>query len=270
MIEEQKGIAEAESLLEDLGFDSLPIIPQEVVSAINCDDFTVVLEPQNFSSQKILGKALGNSQGALIYINSNIPDIGRLNFTVAHEIGHVCMHIMERQRMQFECGNEHFSSQYNDPIEQQANGFASGLLMPKRLFAKLTDNDMNWSNIKTISDHCQSSLQATFRRISKFSSTPSALVIHKNGNFKSFIASDNFNFFIEKSPLSTEQKVCLVDMEHEAFPADFDQVDAADWVNPASKGEKLNTIYNSSILLKEGFSYSLLTYDDDCLEDTEY
>ncbi len=37
MLEEQKGAAEAEALLEDLGFDALPIIPNQVAASINCD-----------------------------------------------------------------------------------------------------------------------------------------------------------------------------------------------------------------------------------------
>ena len=65
MIEEQKGAAEAENLLEDLGFDSLPIVPIDVVRSIDCDDFKVVLEYRNFRSDKVLGKAEGNRKGAL-------------------------------------------------------------------------------------------------------------------------------------------------------------------------------------------------------------
>ena len=39
MIEEQRGAADAEQLLEDLGFDKLPIVPSEVTESINCEDF---------------------------------------------------------------------------------------------------------------------------------------------------------------------------------------------------------------------------------------
>ena len=41
MIEEQKGASVAESLLEDLGFDTLPIKPSEVVKSISTDAFKV-------------------------------------------------------------------------------------------------------------------------------------------------------------------------------------------------------------------------------------
>ena len=70
MIQVQKGIAEAESLLEDLGYDKLPVRPFEVAQSIHSNDFKLSMELQPFDSDKILGRAEGNSKGALVYINS--------------------------------------------------------------------------------------------------------------------------------------------------------------------------------------------------------
>lgn len=265
MIEEQKGIAEAEQMLEELEFNLLPIIPSEVVSAISSDDFNVVLEVHEFSSEKILGKAQGNDSAALIYINKNIPDQRRFNFTAAHEIGHVCMHIMPQKKMLFECGRKELSNPFDDPIERQANGFASGLLMPKKLISSITNGEINWENIYAISSKCGSSLEATFRRMLLLNNEPFALVIHKNGAFWRFVLSQNFDFFINNSPLSTDQRDLLVNVTEHLYPAVFDEVDAIDWVNPYSHGVTIERLYVSSILLDKGFSYSLVTYDDDCL-----
>lgn len=270
MLEEQKGAAQAENILEDLGFDSLPIIPSEVASAIDDENFHVEMESVSFSSDKILGKAIGNNKGALVYVNSNIQDEGRFNFTAAHEVGHVCMHIMPQQKMSFECGPKEINNPYNDPIEKEANGFASGLLLPKNLIQKITDRDIDWNNIWTIANTCKTSLEATYRRMSFLNNDPSALVIHRNGQFKRFVASDNFDFFIENSPLSSDQKNLCVDISTKEYPADFENVDASDWVNAYSKGSTLETIYASSILLNDGFTYTILTYDDDCFVDEDY
>ncbi|MEM8497834.1 MAG: ImmA/IrrE family metallo-endopeptidase [Pseudomonadota bacterium] len=271
MIEEQKGATEAENLLEDLGFDSLPIRPKAIVSAINCDDFSVVMEEQHFDSDKILGKAVGNDKGALIYLNANIPDPGRSKFTAAHEIGHVSMHIIPQLKMKFECGSRELSNPFNDPIERQANGFASGLLMPRSLLKKQSDFEINWTNIHSISELCGASLEAVYRRLSFLEKGPSAMVIHHNGKFRRFVVSDNFDFFIEKSPLSHDQKSVAVDVNEDAFPSDFDTVDASDWVNPCSKGITLESVYSCTILLNDGYTYTLLSYDDDCIaEEAEY
>lgn len=267
MLEEQKGAYEAENLLEELGFESLPINPIEVANNIDCEGFRLVMEYKEFLSDSILGKAEGNSKGALIYINSNIPDIGRSNFTASHEIGHVCMHIIPKRKFEFECGAKQLSNSFDDPIEKEANGFASGLLMPKHLVQKETNGDLDWKTINAISDLCSSSLEATYRRLSYLSKRPSALVIHKDDKFKRFVASENFNFYLSRTPLTNNQKSLAVDIKDEAYPAEFDTVDAIDWVNPYFKGMRLNAIYTSTLILNDGFTYTLLTYDDECLLD---
>lgn len=272
MIAEQKGSAEAEQLLEDLGFDTLPISPSAVADSINCEDFRLVLEKINFDSDQILGKAQGNDKGALIYVNANIPDERRSNFTVAHEIGHVCMHIMPQKKLTFECGSKELYNPFNDPIEKEANGFASGLLMPKRLISYHSDNDVNWENISRISELCAASLEAVYRRMSFLVNSPSALIIHRNGKFKRFVATTNFDFFIDRSPLAAHQRELAIDVKEDPYPCDFETVDPSDWVNPKSKSISLESIYASTVLLKDGFTYTILTYDDDCIaeEDDDY
>lgn len=269
MIEEQKGAAEAENLLEDLGFSALPIIPLDVVEAINCADFKLVLETISFQSEKILGTAAGNDKAALICINGNIPDQRRANFTAAHEIGHVCMHIMPMQKLEFECGFNEISNPFTDPVEKEANGFASGLLMPRRLISSHSDGEINWANISTISEVSDASLEASYRRMSFLSREPSAMIIHRNGQFKRFVPSSNFDFFIEKSQLSSDQLELAVDIKDEPFPREFEMVDASDWVNPSHKGITLESIYASTVILNDGFTYTLLSYDDDCIKDDE-
>lgn len=269
MIHIQKGITYAESLLEDLGYTTLPVRPFELANTIHSDDFKLSMELHAFESENILGRAEGNSKGALVYINSNIPDENRLNFTAAHELGHICMHIMPQQRTSFTCGSQELSDSFNDPIEQEANGFASGLLLPQKLISGLTDGEISWSNIDLISKKCQASLEATYRKMAYEDKSPSAMIIHQNGQFKRFVVSNDFAYYIERSPLSSDQKAKFVDTNSDSFPGDFEEVDAIDWVNPNSKHGQLSTIYCSSVLLRNGFSYTLLTYDDDCLKEEE-
>lgn len=267
MIKERKGISEAEKLLEELGFGTLPIVPTNVVKAIDSSNFKVQMDFEHFDSEMILGKAIGNDKAALIYVNSNIPDAGRKNFTAAHEIGHVCMHIMAKQKMSFECGAKELSNSYDDPVEREANGFASGLLMPKNLISPITDGEINWANIHFIKEACGTSLEATYRRMCLLEKSPYALVIHKDAVFYRFVATENFDFYIDKSPLTNDQLSDASDVKSDGYTADLEESDASEWVNPKSKGWELEIIYSSTILLDKGFSYTLLTYDDDCLSD---
>lgn len=166
--------------------------------------------------------------------------------------------------MTFACGSKEFSNPFDDPIEKEANGFASGLLLPKNLISKLTDNETNWKNINEISVVCKASLEATFRRMSFIDNSPIALIIHKDGQFKRFVLSENFGFYIDRTPLSIEQKSLCIDIKEEDYPSGFEMSDASDWVNPNSQGNVLESIYSSSIALNDGYVYTLLTYDDDC------
>lgn len=268
-MEEQKGAAEAESLLEDLGFDQLPIKVEQFIGAVSDESFPISMEFHAFSSDQFLGKALGNNEGAAIIINKNIPDPRRLNFTAAHEVGHVCMHLMQGSSQNFECGNSELGDYFNNPLERQANGFASGLLMPRSLVKPLTDGDVNWRNIKQISDQCDTSLEAVFRRLSWLEKAPVALVIHQNKQFKRFVPTKHFDFYIQQNNLSSEQVASCTNVSHEAYPIKFDSVDPEDWVAPERKGMRLTELYASSILLNNGFIYTLLSYDEDCLEEAE-
>ena len=265
-MDEKRGEREAEEILDDLGFDSLPIKPSDVANAINLDDFELVMESQSFSSENILGKAIGNTNGAVIYINSKIPDEGRYNFTAAHELGHVCLHIMSDLKGSFECGYSEIYNQYDDPLEKEANGFAAGLLMPSTLINKITDNDINWFNIKTIADKCDSSLEATFRRLIRLYREPIALVIHKKNQFKRFVISDQFEAFIGNSQLTEDQLLNRDDGLCDILPTDFETTDADDWVSPYVKGENLSCVYVSSIALKNNITYTLIKYDEECFE----
>lgn len=272
MNEEQEGIRVAEGLLDAFGMDVLPIKPELVVLEINSASFKVEFVEQEFS-ENILGRAIGNASAAVISVRSNITPRERYNFTVAHEIGHVCMHISFGKKSAFNCGENEFSSSspHNDPFERQANGFASGLLMPRGLIKSITDGEMVWENIATIGKQCGTSLEASYRRFSGLRRAPSAMIIHKNNgaSFSRFIASDNFDFYIKREPLSNDQKVLAVNAKVDRYPNSFETMDASDWIEPTKKGITLSTIYSSTIGLENGFLYTLLAYDDDCIEDDD-
>lgn len=270
MTKEQYGAAQAESLLEDIGFDQLPISPQEVVSHISDAAFRVEMQFVGFSSENILGHALGNESGAVIAINSGITDRRRMNFTAAHEVGHVCLHIMEGKKRRFECAQDMFSSQYDDPYEREANGFASGLLMPKGLISKVSSLDVNWREVQSLVNLCQTSREVTLRRLFALKPrVPYAFVIHKDKQFRRFVRSDSFEFYLDRSPLSDRQLAACSDGNGCDLPEDLELVDADDWVIPKSKHSEISEIYASSIYLDDGFVYTLLHYDDDCLVDSE-
>ena len=110
----------------------------------------VKLVARDFSAQRypgdaltmIKGASLGQFDGALyrapagksgwgIIYNDAIASPGRINFTLAHEFGHYLLHRLAHPNG-IECGQQdmvRWDTAYRE-IEQQANCFAAGLLMP--------------------------------------------------------------------------------------------------------------------------------------------
>lgn len=75
----------------------------------------------------------GNNGQRYIMVNQGIDNLGRRNFTIAHELGH---HFLEHQlhSNSFYCSDDEISeeSQAAAPMEREANYFADCLLMPEQ------------------------------------------------------------------------------------------------------------------------------------------
>ena len=108
--------------------------PIKTIKKAEVDDFEGALYP--------LAKS---GQWAILY-NPDIPSKGRVNFTLAHELGHYLVH-RQLNPAGFECGEARVLGYDQDEtrriIEQEADTFASYLLMPMDDFrAQLGSNDM--------------------------------------------------------------------------------------------------------------------------------
>lgn len=88
----------------------------------------------NSKNDNFIGAFTKGINGQLyIMTNSNIENTGRINFTIAHELGH---HFLNHQLKQnsFYCSNEEIieEGENENNIEQEANHFATCLLMPEQ------------------------------------------------------------------------------------------------------------------------------------------
>ena len=83
----------------------------------------------NSSNVKYLGTlTFGNNNQPYIMINQNIPNTGRKNFTIAHELGHFFLN-HKSNSSSFECFEDDIieDKQSTKNIEHEANYFASVL-----------------------------------------------------------------------------------------------------------------------------------------------
>ncbi|MCI3937077.1 ImmA/IrrE family metallo-endopeptidase [Chryseobacterium aahli] len=73
-----------------------------------------------------------NGQKSYIFINGNIENAGRRHFTIAHELGHYFLSHQLKDNSIF-CSNTDIAEEGSqiDPIEREANYFASCFLMPE-------------------------------------------------------------------------------------------------------------------------------------------
>lgn len=117
-------ISSAEELLETCKITTFPV------------DLNIILKHLNLSVEEL---TLTNElSGSLDIVNKKIcleksHSQTRKNFTIAHELGHYCLHQEVADKFEDKI---FFRSSVTDEHEFQANNFAGELLMPKEEFLK--------------------------------------------------------------------------------------------------------------------------------------
>jgi len=120
---------------------------------------------------------VGDTYG--IFYSTAIPSLGFQRFSIAHELGHYFLegHV---DQIPFD-GDIHASRAgtfCRDVCEQEADSFASGLLMPSSLFKRaLNDFEDGLAGVKGLADLCQTSLTATAIRYAELTEAASAVIV---------------------------------------------------------------------------------------------
>ncbi len=117
----------------------------------------------------------------LILFNNEIPQPGRINFTLAHEFGHYLLHRDELTK--FECSQEDLSNFRDDAQrESEANKFASQLLMPPNDFRKQIDRQkIDFGLIEHCTDRYSVSLTAMLLKLVEITDKRCVLVLSRSG-----------------------------------------------------------------------------------------
>ena len=164
---------EAEQLLRELRIETLPIDPFVIARQLDIE-----LKP--------LPASAGGASGMLLHVNgvfgigypTHVNNKGFRRFSVAHEIGHYRLpgHIDAVLNGR----GQHFSRagfRSSDRYEQEADQFASALLMPAKLFvAAVGRAGEGIQAIETLQARCETSLEATAIRYVQTSRDPVAVI----------------------------------------------------------------------------------------------
>jgi len=160
---------------KDNGLTSLPIDLNKIASSHQIELESIDNVEAGVSAMLL---RVGNDFG--IFYSTSIPSVGFQRFSIAHELGHYFLegHI---DQIPFDESGIHASKAgifSSDPFEQEADSFASGLLMPSSLFRRALNrfND-GLAGVKGLAGLCQTSLTATAIRYAELTEAASAIII---------------------------------------------------------------------------------------------
>jgi len=203
----------------------------------NPTDFT--LEEMSYSLGVIIkelpikgseGRILIKGDTGIISLNSSITHPGKKNYIIAHELGHFILH--KNITPLFLDTNKTLAEWYKNGVhEQQANEFASELLMPSQLFKdKVAGKKLNTDMIKEIAAYFNVSMTAAFLKYRHLGSFPVMIIFIEDSFIKWKQASNDFPF----SFLAIDSKVPAWTVAGDFFDgkgleANPVKVDAVEW-----------------------------------------
>ena len=129
--------AEARRVLNDFGVTEPPIDPEEIAESMGVNVIFVSFDHE--ISKKISGFIDFDDQDdslARIVVNKNMSP-KRMNFTIAHELGHFLMHQEYARGNEYQIlprSNHHASDKPKE--EKEADLFAAELIAPKQLLLR--------------------------------------------------------------------------------------------------------------------------------------
>ena len=112
-------------------------------------------------------------------VNENIRNVGRRNFTIAHEVGHFIGH--RHLQNNFEDSAEQLHDFAGDPLEKEANEFAAQLLMPQDIIRPYARKNFDIPSLENVTTELAVSKQAAGLRWVNVSTKLVGFVVSRDG-----------------------------------------------------------------------------------------
>lgn len=192
-------------MLENTGITAAPIDPFAIAADQGIDVKPIRRENIEFSG------CLVNANGGWgVLYRDDIPVAGFKRFTVAHELGHY--ELTEHHGVIFSGGTHVSESGFvsHQWYEQEADHFASELLMPTNLFtAAIRGKTIGLPAIKALAAEFQTSLTSTAIRYAQLTSDPVAILVSRDGRIRycftsTCLRSIRASFIERATPVPTE------------------------------------------------------------------
>jgi Zn-dependent peptidase ImmA (M78 family) len=215
----------------------------------------------------------------VITISSSIQDLRRKRFSIAHELGHFELH--RAQRGLSLCLSEDIrdgvSRTAGQDLEQEANEFASALLLPYRFFAPLCKNqEPSLDYIAHLANDFSTSLTATALRYLNFCEEPVAIVYSHDNRIQWFQGSKDFEttredleFFIDVRARLDRSSLAATMFQGRNLPSKMSRVLASSWFTSGRYEQNATILEHSYFMPTYNATLTLLWIDENIENEDE-
>ena len=215
-----------------------------------------------------------NRYAGRILIRHDIREAGRRRFTLAHEIGHFFLH----GEQQTPCSPRVIEGwrEGQPPAEQQADAFASELLLPTELVQSCINK--RWPSLEVVSDLATTfgaSLTAAARKFCDVASQSCAVAWSSNRQIRWFHGSPSFTHFVKVGQNIGYDSMARLAYERKGPVTEMQEVPAEEWIASEKLLENATVLEQSQAMPFYGGCLSLIwikrpiekawTEDDDLL-----
>lgn len=173
----------AQQVLRECQISSLPVDLHRIASSKT----NLLFETGVNLGEQAYGAFIYHKGHFVILISEKCPTVGHERFSFAHELGH--FHLRGHLERIHCDGAAHFTESLNprgQRLEEEANFFASELLMPRQGVEKLISRrNPGLASVMAISEACRTSIVSSALRYADCSEVPAA-VVQSDGQSVSF------------------------------------------------------------------------------------
>lgn len=219
---------------------------------------------QQVPLSKADGLMLRIGQKAIISVRKNIQETGKKRFVIAHELGHFFLHPNIKQYDLCTQGELDILSYQRSNEEREANYFAAELLMPKHIFIKEINKNIDpcFSEIVRLSKVFDTTLSATAIQYIKYCGEPCSFIITKDLKRPWSFRSECFEFWISNRDHVHQYSVTSNAVSVGLQTDRADDVPAGVWLDNFSDSGKDFITEEAFVFGNSGIVYTLLWLHD--------
>ncbi len=150
----------AKQLLRDFSITTTPAFSINRI----IDHYNIIYDEMDYGNSNYMGSLIRCEGKIFILVNTDIKNLGRINFTKAHELGHF---ILNHKGQSFECSRSDMQDSSRKPLEMEANQFAKEYLLPEQIVKPISMSaPFDFDTIRSISNEFMvSKLVSVFRML---------------------------------------------------------------------------------------------------------